>query len=76
MCRKVLGNEVKLFPWRNKYFKLYFPRMPIDEGKFLIELSARFRETSDVRFSPKQKGISNSLLFDTLRSSSSLRLPI
>jgi len=76
MCRNVLGKEVKLFPWRKRLFKLYFPRLPSEEGKLFIELSAKFKVRSYVRFSPRQKGISKSLFPETLSSSRSLRLPI
>ena len=76
MCTNVDGNEVKLLPCRNRYFKLYWPRLPREAGKLLIELSETFRVCSEVRFSPKFDGISNNLLFDTLSSWSSLRLPI
>ena len=76
MCTKVDGNEVKLFPWRKRYLRLYWPRLPRDDGKLLIELSATFRVCNEVRFSPKIWGISYSLLFETLSSWRSLRLPI
>ena len=76
MCRKVLGKEVKLFPWRKRHFKLYLPRLPSEAGKLLIWLSETLSVCSCVRFSPKHYGISNNLLLETDNSSRSLRLPI
>ena len=53
MCTKVEGNDVKLLPWRKRYFKLYYPRLPSDAGRLLMELSATFNVCKEVKFSPK-----------------------
>ena len=76
MWRKVLGKDVKLFPCKNKLLRLNLPRLPREGGKVLMQFSETFRVWSYVKFSPKQWGISNNLLLETLSSSNILRFPI
>ena len=76
MWRKVLGKDVKLFPCKNKLLRLNLPRLPREGGKVLIQFSETFSVCNCVKFSPKQCGISNNLLLETLSSSSNLRFPI
>ena len=76
MCKNVLGKDVKLFPCKNKLLRLNLPRLPSEGGKVLMQFSETFSVCSYVKFSPKQWGISNNLLLETLNSSSILRFPI
>ena len=76
MCKNVLGKDVKLFPCKNKLLRLNLPRLPSEGGRVLMQFSETFNVCSYVKFSPKQWGISNNLLLETLSSSSILRFPI
>ena len=58
MCRKLDGNDVKLLPWRNRYLRLYLPRLPKEAGRDLIQFSETLSVCNYVRLSPKQYGIS------------------